>query len=106
MLWAEKGIQEGITKGIAEGITKGKKEIAKKKSYVDYALHAGVKTKKDVMEILSEKPASYKIFMDLHTNEELLKMFDYVAQTKKVLSLHCEDKTLVYYNIKTLSDNI
>ena len=30
---------------------KEKKEIALKKSYVDFALHAGVKTRKDVQEI-------------------------------------------------------
>ncbi len=82
-----------------------KKEIAKKKSYVDYALHAGVKTGKDVMEILNEKPASYKIFMDLYENNELFEMFKYVSKTKKPLSLHCEDKTIVDYNIKTLSSN-
>jgi len=82
-----------------------KKEIAKKKSYVDYALHAGVKTEKDVMEILNEKPASYKIFMDLYENNELFEMFKYVSKTKKPLSLHCEDKTIVDYNIKTLSSN-
>lgn len=82
-----------------------KKEIAKKKSYVDYALHAGVKTEKDVIEILNEKPASYKIFMDLYENNELFEMFKYVSKTKKPLSLHCEDKTIVDYNIKTLSSN-
>ena len=84
---------------------KEKKEIAKKKSYVDYALHAGVKTKKDVDEILKEKPAAYKIFMDLHENDELFKMFEYVSETNKPLCLHCEDKNLVDYNIKTLSSN-
>ena len=84
---------------------KEKKEIAKNKSYVDYALHAGVKTQKDVNEILEEKPASYKIFMDLHNNNELFEMFKYVSETGKPLSLHCEDKTLVDYNIKTLSSN-
>ncbi|MBQ6218877.1 MAG: dihydroorotase family protein [Methanosphaera sp.] len=82
-----------------------KKEIASKKSYVDYALHAGVKTQQDVEEILKEKPASYKIFMDLHETEELYEMFSHVAKTGKPLSLHCEDKNLVDYNIKTLSQN-
>lgn len=84
---------------------KEKKEIAEKKSCVDYALHAGVKTQKDVMEINKEKPAAYKIFMDLHTNTELNEMFSYIKQTGKPLCLHCEDKTLVDYNIKTLSKN-
>ena len=82
-----------------------KKEIASKKSYVDYALHAGVKTQQDVEEILKEKPASYKIFMDLHEPEELYEMFSHVVKTGKPLSLHCEDKNLVDFNIKTLSQN-
>lgn len=80
-----------------------KKEIALKKSYTDFALQAGVKSEKDVLEINEENPASYKIFMDLYTNEQLDKMFSYVAKTGKLLCLHCEDKKLVDYNIKTLS---
>lgn len=84
---------------------KEKKEIANKKSCVDFALHAGVKTKKDVEEILEEKPAAYKIFMDLHEIDELYQMFEYVSKTDKPLCLHCEDKNIVDYNIKTLSSN-
>lgn len=84
---------------------KEKKEIAKKKSVVDFAIHAGVKTQKDVDEILNEKPAAYKIFMDLHDNDQLYQMFEYVSKTGKPLCLHCEDKNLVDYNIKTLSSD-
>ena len=43
--------------------------------------------------------------MDLHENDELFEMFKYVSETNKPLSLHCEDKNLVDYNIKTLSSN-
>ncbi|OED30210.1 dihydroorotase family protein [Methanosphaera sp. WGK6] len=82
-----------------------KKEIGKKKSYVDFALQAGVKSQKDVEEIQKENPAAYKIFMDLHTNKELDEMFSFIKQTNKPLCLHCEDKTIVDYNIKTLSKN-
>lgn len=82
-----------------------KKEIAQKKSYTDFALHAGVKSEEDVQEILEEKPASYKIFMDLYDNDTLYEKFKYVSKTGKLLQLHCEDKTLVDYNIKTLSQN-
>ena len=67
---------------------KEKKEIANKKSYIDFALHAGVKTKEDVEGILKEKPAAYKIFMDLHENDELYQMFEYVSKTDKPLCLH------------------
>lgn len=79
-----------------------KKQKAQKNSTVDFALHAGVKTQKDVNEILPLKPASYKIFMDLHTNKQLDEMFKYVAQTKKPLTLHAEDKQIIEHNIKTL----
>lgn len=84
---------------------KDKKQIALKKSNTDFALHAGVKTQKDVNEILSKKPASYKIFMDLHTNDELEDMFRYLEGTNKPVTLHCEDKRLVDYNIKTLKED-
>ncbi|WP_455645295.1 dihydroorotase [Methanosphaera sp.] len=84
---------------------KEKKEIGQKKSYVDFALQAGVKNQRDVDEISKENPAAYKIFMDLHTNQELDEMFSYITTTNKPLCLHCEDKTLVDYNIKTLSEN-
>ena len=79
-----------------------KKQNAQKNSTVDFALHAGVKTQKDVNEILPEKPASYKIFMDLYDNNTLDEMFKYVSTTNKPLTLHCEDKTIVDHNIKTL----
>lgn len=84
---------------------KDKKENALKNSYTDFALNAGVKSKKDVDEILTLKPAAYKIFMDLHDNNQLDEMFSYIQDTNKPLLLHCEDKTLVDYNIKTLSAN-
>ncbi|MBE6488332.1 MAG: dihydroorotase [Methanosphaera stadtmanae] len=84
---------------------KEKKEIALKKSYVDFGLQAGVKTKKDVDEILKEKPTSYKIFMDLHENDRLDEMFGYIEGTNKTLCLHCEDKNLVDYNTKILKSN-
>ncbi|MCD7782222.1 MAG: dihydroorotase family protein [Methanosphaera sp.] len=84
---------------------KEKKDIATKKSYVDFGLHAGVKSKNDVDEILEEKPASYKIFMDLYTDQQLDEMFSYISNTNKPLSLHCEDKTIVDNNIKQLQKN-
>ncbi len=84
---------------------KDKKEIATKKAIVDFGLNAGVKTQKDVLEINKEKPASYKIFMDLHTDEQLDKMFSYIKPTGKPLMLHCEDKQLVDYNTKYLQEN-
>ncbi len=84
---------------------KEKKQIAQKKSYTDFALHAGVKNKEEVDKIKKEKPASYKIFMDLYENKELEKMFSYIENTNIPLTLHCEDKTLVNYNTKTLQEN-
>lgn len=82
-----------------------KKEIALKKSYVDFGLQAGVKSKKDVDEILQEKPTAYKIFMDLHENDQLDEMFSYIEGTDKTLCLHCEDKNLVDYNTRVLKSN-
>ncbi len=72
-----------------------KKEIALEKSYVDFGLNAGIKSKEDVDKIAHEVPAAYKIFMDLYTNEELDKMFSYIQGTETPLCLHCEDKRIV-----------
>ncbi|RAP49639.1 MAG: hypothetical protein BZ136_03080 [Methanosphaera sp. rholeuAM74] len=82
-----------------------KKRIALKKSVVDFGLQAGVKSDKDVQEILEEKPASYKIFMDLYDDNQLREMFRSVARTNKPLCLHCEDKTIIKNNMEHLKKN-
>lgn len=82
-----------------------KKQIALKKSYCDFALQAGVKSKKDVDEILTENPASFKIFMDLYSDDELNELFCYIENTDKLLCLHCEDRKLVNYYTAKLKEN-
>ena len=84
---------------------KEKKEIALKKSYCDFSLQAGVKSKKDVDEILTENPASFKIFMDLYSDDELEELFGYIENTGKLLCLHCEDQRLVQYYTAKLKEN-
>ncbi|MDO5825964.1 MAG: dihydroorotase family protein [Methanosphaera sp.] len=84
---------------------KEKKEIALKKSYCDFGLQAGVKSKKDVDEILTENPASFKIFMDLYSDQQLDELFGYIENTGKLLCLHCEDQQLVKYYTKKLKEN-
>ena len=84
---------------------KEKKDIALKKSYCDFALQAGVKSKKDVDEILTENPASFKIFMDLYSDAQLDEMFGYIENTGKLLCLHCEDQRLVKYYTEKLKKN-
>lgn len=84
---------------------KEKKQTALKKSYCDFALQAGVKSKRDVDEILTEKPASFKIFMDLYSDQQLNEMFGYLEGTGKLLCLHCEDQKLVNYYTSKLKEN-
>ena len=84
---------------------KEKKQIALKKSYCDFALQAGVKSKKDVDEIMTEKPASFKIFMDLYSDDELNELFSHIENTGKLLCLHCEDQKLVNYYTSKLKEN-
>lgn len=84
---------------------KEKKNIASKKSYCDYGLHAGVKSQKDVIEIQNENPTGYKIFMDLYETDHLKEMFGYIKNMNKPLLLHCEDHDLVQYNLKKLQEN-
>jgi len=50
-------------------------KIAKRKSLVDFGLHAGTDKPKEIRELANLKPASYKIFMDLLDDDHLMNLF-------------------------------
>ncbi|MDO5851102.1 MAG: dihydroorotase family protein [Methanobacteriaceae archaeon] len=79
---------------------KEKQEIANKKSIIDYGLHAGINTSKDIKELSKLKPASFKIFMDLYTDDKLKELFKIISDTGKILTLHCEDKEIIEHSTK------
>lgn len=75
---------------------KNKLKIASKKSIIDYGLHAGTENIKEIPKINQLNPTSYKIFMDLNTNNELEKIFQTISQTTdKPITLHPENKNIV-----------
>lgn len=76
-----------------------KLEIARKKSIVDFGLHAGVDNLEEIKKIAELKPASFKIFMDLVDNSFLMEVFEEISKLpqKYVISIHAEDENLTNY---------
>ena len=74
-----------------------KLKIAKKKSIVDFGLHAGVDDIKEIKKIAELKPASFKIYMDLIDDEYLLDIFTEIKGLPEdhLISVHAEDKNTV-----------
>lgn len=76
-----------------------KLDIARKKSIVDFGLHAGVDNLEEIKKIAELKPASFKIFMDLVDNSFLMEVFEEISKLpqKYVISIHAEDENLTNY---------
>lgn len=75
---------------------KDKLKIASNKSIVDYGLHAGTENIEEIPKINTLNPISYKIFMDLNTDDELDQIFKTISQTTdKPITLHPENKIIV-----------
>ncbi|MGC9516471.1 MAG: dihydroorotase [Methanomicrobiales archaeon] len=76
-----------------------KKEIAKKKSIVDYGLHSGVGNLEEIEKIANLNPASFKIFMDLSDNKFLIEAFQRISNLKfnPIITLHAEDGGIIDY---------
>lgn len=92
---------------------KDKISIAESKCKVDFGLHASAENIDEIEEIAALKPASFKIFMDLFDDDELMNMMVELAELEKketqtVVSLHAEDKEIVnrFTQIKKLEGNL
>ncbi len=79
-----------------------KLNIARKKSIVDFALHAGVDNLEQITQIAEFKPASFKIFMDDAHNSFLMESFAEISKLpqKYPISIHAEDENLTNYCTK------
>ena len=79
-----------------------KLNIARKKSIVDFALHAGVDNLEQINQIAEFKPASFKIFMDDAHNSFLMESFAEISKLpqKYPISIHAEDENLTNYCTK------
>jgi len=74
-----------------------KLNIARKKSVVDFGLHAGVGNIREIKKIAELKPASFKIYMDLIDDEHLLEIFKEIKRLPEdqLISVHAEDMDTV-----------
>lgn len=76
-----------------------KKKIAKRKSLVDFGLHAGLGNLDEIEDLATMKPSSFKIFMDLVDNKFLIEAFQRISRLKNnpLISLHAEDRDVIQY---------
>ncbi|MBR5953950.1 MAG: dihydroorotase family protein, partial [Methanobrevibacter sp.] len=85
---------------------KDKLEIAQSKSVVNFGLHAGYSTLEEMEKILELNPMSFKVFMDLETDEDFDKIFKDISNLSKrsIVTVHCEKRDIVQESTKNLSD--
>ena len=75
--------------------------IAKNKSVVNFELQAGHNTLEEMKKIVKLNPISFKIFMDLESDESLEKIFNDLSTLKNttdyngLVATHCEKKSIV-----------
>ena len=85
---------------------KDKLEMAKNKSIVNFGLHAGYSSLDEMEKILELNPMSFKVFMDLETDEDLEKIFKDISNLSRrsIVTVHCEKRDMVLESTSNLSD--
>ncbi len=80
---------------------KEKIEIAKNKSVVNFELQAGTNNLEEMKKMIELNPISFKIFMDLESDESLENTFRNLSTLKEttdyngLVAVHCEKKSIV-----------
>ena len=80
---------------------KEKINLAKSKSVVNFELQAGTNTLEEMEKMTELNPVSFKIFMDLVSDEDLEKIFEDLSTLKNssdysgLVATHCEKKAIV-----------
>ena len=80
---------------------KEKIRIAQGKSVVNFELQAGHSTLEEMEKMIELKPIAFKIFMDLESDESLVKIFSDLGELKNItdynglVAVHCEKKSIV-----------
>ena len=80
---------------------KEKIQIAKNKSVVNFELQAGHNTLEEMKKMVTLNPISFKIFMDLESDENLERIFEDLSTLKDttdyngLVATHCEKKSIV-----------
>ena len=85
---------------------KEKQKIAESKSIVNFGLHAGYSTIDEMEKILELNPMSFKVFMDLETDEDLDKIFEDISNLSKkpIVTVHAEKRDIVLESTKRLAE--
>ena len=85
---------------------KDKLKIAESKSIVNFGLHAGYSGLEEMEKILELNPMSFKVVMDLETDEDLDKIFKDISNLSKksIVTVHCEKRDIVLKSTEDLSD--
>ena len=85
---------------------KEKQKIAESKSIVNFGLHAGYSTLGEMERILELNPMSFKVFMDLESDDDLDKIFKDISNLSKktIVTTHCEKRDIVLKSSENLKD--
>lgn len=89
---------------------KEKINIAKSKSIVNFELQAEPNDLKEMEKMMELNPISFKVFMDLKTDEELNEIFKNLSLLKDktdyngLVATHCEKKSIVESETKKLKE--
>ena len=95
-----------VTKTNTYEAFKEKQKIAESKSIVNFGLHAGYSTLDEMEKILELNPMSFKVFMDLETDEDLDKIFEDISNLSKkpIVTVHAEKRDIVSESTKRLAE--
>ena len=90
---------------------KEKMDIASKKSCVNFYLQAGHNDLDEMCKMMELNPISFKVFMDLETDESLEEIFSNLGQLKEntsyngLVTTHCEKRSIVSEKTEELKDS-
>lgn len=90
---------------------KEKMKIANEKSIVNYRLQAGTNTYEEMEKIVGLEPASFKIFMDLESDESLERIFNDLGRLRQntryngLVAVHAENRGIVLEESEKLKES-
>lgn len=87
---------------------KDKLEMANSKSVVNFGLHSGHSSFEEMERILELNPMSFKVFMDLESDERLREIFKNISNLdgNPILTVHAEKQSIVRENTERLSEDL
>ena len=90
---------------------KEKMEIAESKSVVNFYLQAGHNSLDEMKKMMELNPISFKVFMDLETDDSLEEIFHNLGELKSstsyngLVATHCEKRSIVQDETERLKDS-